>query len=71
MNFNSFRKIAATSADRVVTESKGGSFIKPADVIAPRIMLIEDVAVEYSGAYTYPNRSKKGKKVPSPLAKKK
>ena len=71
MNFNSFRKIEATSADRVVTESKGGSFIKSADVIAPRIMLIEDVAVEYSGGYMYPNRSKKGKKVPSPLAKKK
>ena len=66
LDFNSFRKVEATSADRVVTGGSNFGYMGITTVVAPRVMLIEDISVEYASDYNYrPNNNKK--KVPSPL----
>lgn len=67
LDFNSFRKVGGTSADRRVEQKAGGLYGSNISVIAPRIFLLEDVEVEPFRSYGMPKM--KEPLVESPLVR--
>lgn len=67
LNFNSFRKVGGTSSDRTVHHLPDSFNGKLMSVIAPRILLLEDVEVE--SLQNYGTRKNKDALVKSPLVK--
>lgn len=67
LNFNSFRKVGGTSSDRTVHHLPDSFNGKLMSVIAPRILLLEDVEVE--SLQNYGTRKNKEALVKSPLVK--
>jgi predicted Zn-dependent protease len=69
LDFNSFRKVGGTSADRRIEQKAGGLYGSNISVIAPRIFLLEDVEVEPFRSYGMPKT--KEPLVESPLVREK